>query len=82
MAFYMDVSVRNYLASYNKRFTKGRKLKRLNFLIYLFEIQDTRYKKLYLKSAFNFNISNIILPTNKVKDCTSLNIHITEAAVV
>ena len=37
MAFYMDVSVRNYLASYNKRFTKGRKLKRLNFSIYLFE---------------------------------------------
>ena len=33
----MDVSVRNYLASYNKRFTKGRKLKRLNFSIYLFE---------------------------------------------
>ena len=37
MAFYMDVSVRNYLASYNKRFTKGRKLKRLNFSIYLSE---------------------------------------------
>ena len=37
MAFYMDVSVRNYLASYNKRFTKGRKLKRLNFSIYLFK---------------------------------------------
>ena len=37
MAFYVDVSVRNYLASYNKRFTKGRKLKRLNFSIYLFE---------------------------------------------
>ena len=37
MAFYMDVSVRNYLASYNKRFTKGRKLKRFNFSIYLFE---------------------------------------------
>ena len=53
MAFYMDVSVRNYLASYNKRFTKGRKLKRLNFLIYLFEIQDTRnFTYFYLKSAF------------------------------
>ena len=35
-----------------------------------------RYKKLYLKSAFNFNISNISqkanLPTHKVKDCTSI----------
>ena len=37
MAFYIDVSVRNYLAFYNKRFKKGRKLKRLNFSIYLFE---------------------------------------------
>ena len=37
MASYMDVSVRDYLASYNKRFTKGRKLKRLNFSIYLFQ---------------------------------------------
>ena len=37
MAFYIDVSVGNYLASYNKRFTKGRKLKRLNCSIYLFE---------------------------------------------
>ena len=37
MAFYMDVFVRNYLASYNKRFTKGRKLKHLNFSICLFK---------------------------------------------
>ena len=37
MAFYMDVFVRNYLASYNKRFTKGRNMKHLNFSIYLFE---------------------------------------------
>ena len=40
MAFYIDVSVRNYLASYNTHFTKGRKLKRLNFSIYLFEIKQ------------------------------------------
>ena len=36
----------------------------------------TRYKKLYLKSAFNYNIITLaikaILPTNKVKDCTSI----------
>ena len=40
-------------------------------------LQDTRYKKLYLKSAFNFNISNISHQgyfTDKVKDCTSVNI--------
>ena len=36
-----------------------------------------RYKELYLKSAFNFNISNISHQgyfTDKVKDCTSINI--------
>ena len=37
MAFYMDVSVRNYLALHDKRFTKGRKLKRLNFSVYLYK---------------------------------------------
>ena len=37
MAFYIDIFVRNYLASYNKHFTKERKLKRLNFSIYLFK---------------------------------------------
>ena len=37
MASYMDVSIRDYLVSYNKRFAKGRKLKRLNFSIYLYQ---------------------------------------------
>ena len=41
---------------------------------------DPRYKKLYSKSAFNFNIWNIsikaILHTNKVKDCARIRLYI------
>ena len=53
MSFYMDVSVRNYLASYNNRFTKGRKLKRLKFSIYLFENKQIPF----LDKPFSQNVS-------------------------
>ena len=53
MAFKIDVSVRNYLATYNKRFTKGRKLKRLNFSIYLFENKQV----LFSDKPFSQNVS-------------------------
>ena len=39
--------------------TGGYKPHRVAARARILELQDTRYKKLYLKSAFNFNISNI-----------------------
>ena len=53
MAFYMDVFVRNYPASHNKRYTKGRKLKRLNFSIYLYKSKQI----LFSDKTFCQNVS-------------------------
>ena len=68
MAFYMDVSVGDYLASYNKRFTKGKKLKRLNFSINLFENKQIPFSDKPISQNVPWHCFSILIDVFRKRD--------------